>query len=97
VVEDTGIGIKTDDISRLFKEYEQLEAGATHRFEGFAGYSVQKATSAEQAQEVVRLSPPDLILMDIGLPDMDGLALTRKLKSNQERVTLRSWPSRPSR
>ena len=34
VVQDTGIGIKTDNISRLFKEYEQLEAGATHRFEG---------------------------------------------------------------
>jgi CheY-like chemotaxis protein len=50
---------------------------------GFEGYSIQKATNAEQAQEAVRLSPPDLILMDIGLPDMDGLALTRKLKSNQ--------------
>jgi PAS domain S-box-containing protein len=34
VVQDTGIGIKTDNISRLFKEYEQLEAGAAHRFEG---------------------------------------------------------------
>jgi signal transduction histidine kinase len=34
VVEDTGIGIKTDNLCRLFKEFEQLEAGATHRFEG---------------------------------------------------------------
>jgi CheY-like chemotaxis protein len=51
---------------------------------GFEGYCVHTATDAKQAQEVVRQSPPDLILMDIGLPDMDGLALTRKLKTNQE-------------
>jgi PAS domain S-box-containing protein len=34
VVQDTGIGIKTDNLCRLFKEFEQLEAGTTHRFEG---------------------------------------------------------------
>jgi signal transduction histidine kinase len=33
-VQDTGIGIKTDNLCRLFKEFEQLEAGTTHRFEG---------------------------------------------------------------
>ena len=51
---------------------------------GFEGYRIHTATDAKQAQELVRRSPPDLILMDIGLPDMDGLALTRELKSNQE-------------
>ena len=30
--------------------------------------------NAKQAQAVVKHSLPDLILMDIGLPDMDGLA-----------------------
>jgi signal transduction histidine kinase len=34
VVQDNGIGIKADSFCRLFKEFEQLEAGATHRFEG---------------------------------------------------------------
>jgi PAS domain S-box-containing protein len=33
-VRDTGIGIKSEDIPRLFKEFEQLEAGTTRRFEG---------------------------------------------------------------
>ena len=33
-VRDTGIGIKKDDISRLFTEFEQLDAGTARRFEG---------------------------------------------------------------
>jgi CheY-like chemotaxis protein len=48
---------------------------------GSAGYRVRKAMDAEQALLVLRHSKPDLILMDIALPAMDGLALTRKLKS----------------
>jgi CheY-like chemotaxis protein len=50
---------------------------------GFEGYCILTATDAKQAQAVVRQSPPDLILMDIGLPDMDGLALTQILKADQ--------------
>ncbi len=33
-VRDSGIGIKPDDIRRLFKEFEQLEAGTARRYEG---------------------------------------------------------------
>ena len=51
---------------------------------GFEGYCILTAINAKQAQAVVQHSPPDLILMDIGLPDMDGLALTRILKTDQE-------------
>jgi CheY-like chemotaxis protein len=51
---------------------------------GFEGHHILTATDAKQAQAVVRRSTPDLILMDIGLPDMDGLALTQILKANQE-------------
>ena len=35
-VNDTGIGIKTEDIGRLFREFEQLESGTARRFEGRA-------------------------------------------------------------
>ena len=47
----------------------------------FAGYTIVKAEDAEQAQEVLLYTMPDLILMDIALPGMDGLAFTRKLKA----------------
>jgi len=46
----------------------------------WSGYQVSSAIDAEQAQQMIRQTPPDLILTDIGLPGMDGLTLTRKLK-----------------
>jgi protein-histidine pros-kinase len=33
-VKDSGIGIRTEDMQRLFREFEQLESGAARRFEG---------------------------------------------------------------
>ncbi|HXJ57809.1 MAG TPA: response regulator [Verrucomicrobiae bacterium] len=47
----------------------------------FDGYAVLQAADAEEAQRVIEHTPPDLILMDIALPGMDGLTLTRKLKA----------------
>jgi CheY-like chemotaxis protein len=49
----------------------------------FEGYQILKASDAESAQEIVRNTPPDLILMDIALPGMDGLTLTRLLKLDE--------------
>jgi CheY-like chemotaxis protein len=48
----------------------------------FAGYHILAAVNAGEAMEVIRRTPPDLILMDIALPGMDGLALTRQLKAD---------------
>jgi CheY-like chemotaxis protein len=47
-----------------------------------AGFAIDQAIDAEQAQHVLAGIVPDLILMDIGLPGMDGLNLTRKLKQD---------------
>lgn len=49
----------------------------------FDGYAVLKAADAEEAQTVIERTLPDLILMDIALPGMDGLTLTRKLKAGE--------------
>jgi CheY-like chemotaxis protein len=46
------------------------------------GYTVLCAGDACEAQKVIRQSPPDLILMDIQMPGMDGLSLTRLLKAD---------------
>lgn len=50
----------------------------------YEGYRVLKAESAEQALVILKESRPDLILMDISMPGMDGLTLTRKLKADFE-------------
>ena len=47
-------------------------------------FDVEEAVSAEDALEHLRGRRPDLILMDVGLPGMDGLALTRRLKADPE-------------
>jgi two-component system cell cycle response regulator DivK len=44
------------------------------------GYQVREATSASAAFEMVEKERPDLIVMDIQLPGMDGLEITKKLK-----------------
>jgi CheY-like chemotaxis protein len=46
------------------------------------GYEVRVATDAEEALAVLTGFHPRLILMDLQLPGMDGLTLTRKLKGD---------------
>lgn len=50
----------------------------------FDGYEVMRADAAESAQEIIKATPPDLIFMDIALPGMDGLTLTRLLKADEK-------------
>ncbi len=45
-----------------------------------AGYRADTAGTAEDALAKVRLDPPDLVLLDIGLPGMDGLDALRALR-----------------
>jgi two-component system cell cycle response regulator DivK len=46
------------------------------------GYEVTTAVDAETALEAVRTARPRLILMDLQLPGIDGLELTKQLKSD---------------
>lgn len=46
------------------------------------GYRVLVAANATEALQAVKASKPDLILMDIHLPSLDGLALTKLLRSD---------------
>jgi len=46
------------------------------------GYKVRAATSGVRAIEAAEASLPDLILLDIMMPDMDGFTACRQLKAN---------------
>jgi two-component system sensor histidine kinase/response regulator len=48
-----------------------------------AGYDVMPAGSGPQALERVRARLPDLILLDLMMPDMDGLEVCRRLKADE--------------
>ncbi|GAB4527066.1 MAG: hypothetical protein Fur0018_12530 [Anaerolineales bacterium] len=44
------------------------------------GFNIVEAESATRALDIIHDLKPDLILMDINMPDMDGYTLTAKLK-----------------
>jgi two-component system, cell cycle response regulator DivK len=47
-----------------------------------AGFRVLKARDGIEALQLAATSPPDLVLMDLGLPVMDGIETARRLKSH---------------
>jgi two-component system, cell cycle response regulator DivK len=67
-----------------------------------AGYDVNEAGAAEQARDAIKRDRPQLILLDLELPGMDGLTLVRQLKADPETadiqiVAVTSYPERFSR
>ena len=47
----------------------------------FADFQFLEATTAEEAVTLVRDHRPEIVLMDIGLPDMSGIEATRHIKA----------------
>ncbi len=55
----------------------------------FAGFDVVEARSAEQGVALAGTSAPDLVLMDLGLPGMDGTEALHRLRAAPETASLR--------
>jgi CheY-like chemotaxis protein len=49
-----------------------------------SGYRVLEAVNGEEAVELAQSARPQLILMDLSLPQLDGLAATRRIRQHAE-------------
>ncbi|MDJ0728401.1 MAG: response regulator [Crocosphaera sp.] len=47
------------------------------------GYEVRRVLNGKQALNVVRVEPPDLILLDIKMPELDGYEVCKRLKADE--------------
>jgi two-component system KDP operon response regulator KdpE len=52
-----------------------LKAGLTAR-----GYDVRTAATGQEAIDAVALEPPDVVMLDLGLPDFDGVEVCRRIR-----------------
>ena len=65
----------------LLVEDNELNRDMLSRRLSRRGYEVEVAVDGAQGIEKARALTPDLILMDVGLPGIDGLEATRRLKA----------------
>jgi diguanylate cyclase (GGDEF)-like protein len=49
----------------------------------FRGYEMEEASDGKRALALVQESPPDLILLDVMLPDIDGYEISRRIKGDE--------------
>jgi CheY-like chemotaxis protein len=66
----------------LIVDDNPIDLKLTSALLGVKGFEVETAVDAEQAQLLLRRMVPDLMVVDIALPGMDGLTLARLIKSD---------------
>jgi CheY-like chemotaxis protein len=66
----------------LIVDDNPIDLKLTSTLLGVKGFEVETAVDAEQAQLLLRRMVPDLMVVDIALPGMDGLTLTRVIKGD---------------
>ena len=65
----------------IVEDYEDIRSCMKFIIEGY-GYQVIEAANGFEAVESIKQNSPDLILMDIALPLMDGLTATRLIRNH---------------
>src|SRR5207244_809668 len=72
------IGHVESPIILVVDDDERLTA-SLRRALSYEGYQVRVARSGLAALEVARVEPPDLVVLDVMLPGLDGLEVARRL------------------
>jgi CheY-like chemotaxis protein len=72
----------------LAVEDEPLNRRLVHAILEPEGYRVEDATTLQEARAWLARERPDLILLDLRLPDGDGLGLARELKADPVRCSI---------
>src|SRR5436309_8274097 len=93
------VPIMTSPIKILIIENDPSHLKLAHVVLSSAGYQVTKAKGAEQALDAIMQDRPLVVLLDLELPVMNGLALVRKLKADPETqgihiVAITSYPEK---
>ena len=83
----------------LVVEDHPTQLKLAHQVLSSAGHKVSDAEDAEQAFAAIKKDRPQLILLDLTLPGMDGLELVRQIKADPDTrgihiVTLTSYPEK---
>ena len=68
----------------LVVEDNELNMKLFHDLLDAHGYGVLQARNADEAMEMARAHRPDLILMDIQLPEVSGLEITKWMKADAD-------------
>jgi CheY-like chemotaxis protein len=83
----------------LVVEYQAIESKLVVHVLSAAGHEVARAEAADEALAAIKEDHPNVILMDLALPGMDGLTLVHKLKADPATrdihiVAVTSYPER---
>jgi two-component system response regulator MprA len=72
----------------LIADDDRAVRDALRRALTLGGYDVALAEGGRQTLEAVASTPPDAIVLDIGMPDVDGLEVCRRLRRAGDRVPI---------
>jgi twitching motility two-component system response regulator PilG len=73
--------VSADDVRLIVDDIDDNRDLYTTYFK-YAGFEVEEAKDGEDALSKVTRRPPDLIVMDLAMPNLDGWEATRLIKSN---------------